>query len=558
MLSRLLERLRLPDLGGDEANERLRVVHVLCGALLVAALYGHLTPPPDAWHRYLATAAVLFSLWAARRGRLSVAGLALPVAVLWVLADSAWTGYGLHDVTFLGLPLVLAIAGLLLGGRGPLLFGPLVLLVAAALYQAEASGRLRTPWSPELTLDSLVVALLLLGIDALVLSLIIYRLDRSLSRSRGHALALQESEARWRALIQDAPLTVLVVDARATLTFVNLDPAPAARLLGRDVFELFEAPHLAAAREAVSRTLASGEVTGFEAEMGTGPGDRWRYAIQVGPVRVEDRIVGATLLCIDTMERHRAREERERLIHELGERNAELQRFTYSVSHDLRSPLVTVKGFLGAILSSARRGDLQRVEEDAARVRAAADRMDLLLGELLELSRIGRLRHAREPVDLAALAAEARDQVAGRLADRGIEVEIGPGLPTVHGERLRLAQLMQNLLDNAAKFMGDQPRPRIEIGVRREHGGAEAVIYVRDNGLGIEPRHGERVFGLFERLDANAGGTGLGLAIARRVVESHGGRIWVESEGPGHGSTFCFTLAEAPGPEPAGVPPGPG
>jgi signal transduction histidine kinase len=266
-------------------------------------------------------------------------------------------------------------------------------------------------------------------------------------------------------------------------------------------------------------------------------------------VHVGERIEGATLICIDVMERYRAREEREALIRELGERNAELESFTYTVSHDLRSPLVTMKGFLGAVVSAARAGDLALVESDAARIRGAADRMDRLLRELLELSRIGRLREAHERLELRALVEEARELVSGRLEARGVAVEVEEALPGVYGERRRIVQLLQNLLDNAAKFMGEQQRPLVRVGARRD--GPAPVFYVCDNGIGIEPEHRERIFGLFDRLESGDDGTGVGLAIAKRVVETHGGRIWVESRGRGSGSCFCFTLAGA---EPAGAP----
>ncbi|NQU20134.1 MAG: GHKL domain-containing protein, partial [Candidatus Nealsonbacteria bacterium] len=110
----------------------------------------------------------------------------------------------------------------------------------------------------------------------------------------------------------------------------------------------------------------------------------------------------------------------------------------------------------------------------------------------------------------------------------------------VFADRRRLLEVLQNLIDNAVKYMGDQPRPRIEIGSRRD--GNETVCYVRDNGIGIDPRYGERIFGLFDQLDQSIDGTGIGLALARRIIEIHGGRIWVESDGLGHGSTFCFTV----------------
>jgi signal transduction histidine kinase len=119
-------------------------------------------------------------------------------------------------------------------------------------------------------------------------------------------------------------------------------------------------------------------------------------------------------------------------------------------------------------------------------------------------------------------------------------VEITPGLPAVYGDRARLVEVVQNLIDNACKFMGEQPHPQIEIGARQADG--EMVFYVRDNGIGIEPRYHEQIFGLFDKLDPTSEGVGIGLALVKRVVETHGGSVWIESE-VGAGSTFCFTLA---------------
>jgi signal transduction histidine kinase len=152
-------------------------------------------------------------------------------------------------------------------------------------------------------------------------------------------------------------------------------------------------------------------------------------------------------------------------------------------------------------------------------------------------------------VEVGELASEAVRMVAGRIAERGAEVEVAADLPAVFGDRVRLLQVFQNLIDNAVKYMGDQASPRVEVGARRAAAdGGGPVFYVRDNGMGIEPRHRDRVFGLFEQLDAAAEGTGVGLALVKRIVELHGGRIWVESEGPGQGTSFCFTLSAVPPP----------
>jgi signal transduction histidine kinase len=240
--------------------------------------------------------------------------------------------------------------------------------------------------------------------------------------------------------------------------------------------------------------------------------------------------------------RRRAQEEKERLIAELEEKHAEMERFTYTVSHDLKSPLFTIQGFLGLLERDVEVGNREQMEEDMRRIRSAAGKMQQLLDELLELSRIGRIANEAEPTPLGELAEEAVELVAARIAERGVEVVVEPDLPTVVGDRRRLFEVFQNLIENAVKFMGDQRRPRIEIGTREE--GGERVCYVRDNGRGIEPAYREKVFGLFERLEQGGEGTGIGLAIVKRVIELHGGRVWVESEGAGRGATFCFTLPE--------------
>jgi signal transduction histidine kinase len=232
---------------------------------------------------------------------------------------------------------------------------------------------------------------------------------------------------------------------------------------------------------------------------------------------------------------------RERLIAELEARNGELERFAYTVSHDLKSPLVTIGGFLGWIRRHAARGDVASLEADLDRIQRARDRMLRLLDDLLQLSRSGRRLSQFENVPFGEVVREVRELSAASLQARQAQLVVCDTLPVVRGDRGGLVQVVQNLLDNALKF-SDGP-PRVEIGVRRED--RRQVLYVRDQGVGIDPAHHARVFGLFERLDAAREGAGVGLAIVKRVVEAHGGRIWVESAGKGAGTTFCFTLPVA-------------
>jgi PAS domain S-box-containing protein len=239
--------------------------------------------------------------------------------------------------------------------------------------------------------------------------------------------------------------------------------------------------------------------------------------------------------CLDITERKRAEEA-------LRAKNEETERFTYSASHDLRSPLVTIQTFLGHLERDLAQQDNERVKEDWGYLRTAADKMVRLLDELLGLSRVGRKMNPLEEVPLHVVVKEALDLVAGRIAQREAKVEVTQEPVVLYGDRPRLVELFQNLVDNAVKFMGDQPSPRVEIGV--ELAGGEVVMFVRDNGMGIDPRHQPKLFGLFEKFDSGTEGTGIGLALVKRIVEVHGGRIWAESKGVGKGAAFRFTLAK--------------
>jgi signal transduction histidine kinase len=225
---------------------------------------------------------------------------------------------------------------------------------------------------------------------------------------------------------------------------------------------------------------------------------------------------------------------------DLAAKNAELERFTYTVSHDLKGPLVTVRGFAGLAATDLAAGDPGRARQDLGRIVAAADKMHRILEDLLELSRIGRVVHPPEDVALGEHAREAVELVKAQPGRGDFAVDVAADLPVVRADRRRLLEALQNLVENAAKFTAGERDPRVTIGSRQD--GPDTVFFVKDNGRGIEPRFLEKVFELFEKLDPAVEGTGVGLALVRRIVEAHGGRTWAESEGPGRGATFCFTL----------------
>lgn len=256
---------------------------------------------------------------------------------------------------------------------------------------------------------------------------------------------------------------------------------------------------------------------------------------------LESIVVDRTRELADTVKRlRREMSEREKVSIELESRNAELERFAYTVSHDLKTPLVTIKGFVGLLGKDIATGDWDRVTDDLERISSATDTMGALLSELLELSRIGRVIGSPVNCNLSEIAEKAVEMAEIQVEQRRIKIEIDENMPTVFGDETRLLEVFLNLVENAVKFMGDQKSPRIKIGATENNG--TICCHVQDNGIGIDSEYSELIFGLFERLNLNIEGTGVGLTLVKRIVEVHDGEIWVESEGPGLGSKFLFTL----------------
>ena len=212
---------------------------------------------------------------------------------------------------------------------------------------------------------------------------------------------------------------------------------------------------------------------------------------------------------------------------ELESRNAEMERFVYTVSHELRTPLISVGGVVGFLKKDLENEDAQRIETDLRLIGDALTRMDQLLGETLELSRIGRIVNQPEDVSFDEIASEALDQTGASIKARGVNVSVADGLPLVRVDKMRIVEVLVNLIENSVKYMGDQPHPRIEIGYQSDEG--QTIFFVRDNGMGIDPSQHDKVFELFYKVDNKTEGTGAGLAIIKRIIEVHGGKIWIES-----------------------------
>jgi PAS domain S-box-containing protein len=361
--------------------------------------------------------------------------------------------------------------------------------------------------------------------------------------------ALRRSEGRLRLLTDNMVDVISQIDAQQRLVYSS---PSAERVFGYALRDLLGNAFYDFAHPDDTARLRHHMVMAIELHM---PSLRleYRYRHAAGHylwVESEMRLLydshgeftGGVLGSRDISARKQIEVEREQLIRELEDKNAELERFTYTVSHDLKSPLITIRGFLGFLEKDAVSGNLDQLRTDMTRIVEATTRMQRLLDELLDLSRIGRMSNQLEAVAFDQIAREAVELVQGRTMARGVRVEIADNLPTVYGDRMRLVEAVQNLVDNAVKFMGNQPEPRVVIGALEFERAGLPIFFVQDNGVGIEAEYQERIFGLFNKLDAQSEGTGVGLALVRRIIEMHGGHIWVESDGIGQGSTFFFTL----------------
>lgn len=301
---------------------------------------------------------------------------------------------------------------------------------------------------------------------------------------------------------------------------------------------------LEAACEA-ARLMAAGD---YRVHVPGGPGGemaRLGAALnQMATTLAEDlrRLREANLSLEDTARRRTA---------EAEARGKELEAFLHTASHDLRGPVLSIQGFANLLSRNACRRLDEGSREHLLRIRTNAEAMEALLRDLLEVSRVGKVQEPREWVDSGEIMAAVLQEVEPEARRLNIRVKAGDRLPMVAYAPRLLARVFRSLLENAIKFMGDQPSPVIAVGCERTAQGHR--FFVRDNGAGVAGKDVERVFGLFARGEGTrASGNGIGLAIVQRIVEAHGGRAWVESR-TGEGSTFWFTVPGATPPQgPAG------
>jgi light-regulated signal transduction histidine kinase (bacteriophytochrome) len=313
-------------------------------------------------------------------------------------------------------------------------------------------------------------------------------------------------------------------------------------VVGRSHYEVF--PEIPERWKEVHRRCLAGAVESCEEDAfprpdGTTDWLRW----EVQPWRKADDTIGGIIIFSERVsERKRAEEALAQRAQELARSNADLAQFAYVASHDLKEPLRAVSGCVG-LLKRHFEGNLdERAGEYMTHIVDGAVRMETLIDGLLAYSRVGTQGGELQPVESAKALGTALQNLAASIEESGAVVTHDT-LPAVDGDLPQLVSLFQNLIGNALKFR-KATLPHIHVSAERN--GTHWHFSVRDNGIGIAPQNFERIFAVFQRLHTRREypGTGIGLAICKKIVERHGGRIWVESV-PGEGATFSFSLLDA-------------
>ena len=485
---------------------------------------------------------------------LAVVAVAVGVAVRKAFDHAGVVGLPTY-ITF--YPAVMMAA--LIAGLGPGLLATVLCSLAADYWVTEPVGRLFAYTNITDPVGEALFACM--GVFMSVVAALYKRnrhkavaYDREQAQRESQELVRQQRE--WlRVTLTSIGDAVLATDTAGQVTFLN---TVAARLTGwqegqavgqpvQTVFHIINEQTGQPGADIVGQVLREGRAVALanHTALVTRSGQQVPVEDSAAPITdAAGQVVGAVLVFHDVTEKRLNQAALQRTLEELKRSNAELEQFAYVASHDLQEPLRAVNGFLGLLMEGYGASFDDKARQFIGHVTTAAERMSQLIRDLLEYSRVQISPRVALATDMNEVfqAARANCEAAIQASNATVTADT---LPTVLGDRGRLVQLLQNLVGNAIKFRREDFPPKVTVSARREGSGSRWTFAVQDNGIGIPMEHAERIFVIFQRLHGRGKypGTGIGLSISRKIVEQHGGRIWIESK-LGEGSRFCFTLPE--------------
>jgi len=364
---------------------------------------------------------------------------------------------------------------------------------------------------------------------------------RDITASKRAEEVIRKSEERWRSLVSVLPEYVSLIDQEGKFLFLNHYAKGFAEkdVIGCSVYQYLSTPSKEIFEKEISQCQNTGKISTFEHTAMGDYGIMREYENYVVPILENNKVTSTLVVSRDITERKKAEKALLKTSEDLARSNADLVQFAYVASHDLQEPLRTITRFV-QLLEKRYKGNLdQDADEFIDFIVEGTKRMQQLINDLLTYSRVNTRGKPLSPMKIEDALQRAMQNLSYVREESGGTVTYDE-MPTIVADELQMTQLFQNLIGNALKFHGKEA-PRVEISaVRKEN---EWIFSVRDNGIGIDPKYKDRIFELFQRLHTRDEypGTGIGLTIAKKIVERHGGKIWVDSE-PGKGTTFCFTI----------------
>lgn len=362
-------------------------------------------------------------------------------------------------------------------------------------------------------------------------------------------VAAERARARLAAIVESASDAIIGQTPEGVITEWNrgaeeLYGWTAEEIIGRSIQTIVPQSHVQELTQFLAAAAEGHSIGPFETIRKARDGRLIPIEKFITPVCREDGVLlGISSVDRDISARHDHERELRRINQALKHRSDEMEQFLYTVSHDLKSPLVTIVGFAGVISDELGSEGPPELRDAVERIERAATRMTNLIDDLLEVSRVGHPPQRPALLDLDALVEELAADFSEPLEEIGATLKVVHPLPQVRADPQRFRQVLENLLLNAMKYGCSSRKARIEIGGQRE--GSEICLYVRDFGKGVPEPHRERVFQLFHRLELETEGSGLGLALVRRIMSAHQGRVWLEDT-PGGGATVRLALPAEP------------